>query len=383
MMMRVFFFFTVLLFMGCTSNGQQKKSTDGSWLVTVKGKVGFPQKGGTISITELTRSGGGWKDTILLKSNYTFLKRVNLREPGYYRINFFNQQSVDVILDKADLEVNVDGNNAGGFFEVKGSPDLELIQKVQGIVRSVDSSPEVTKLNDEFVKAQQQRDEKKMGELRSQYYSILNAAHDKAATVIKTSPASLGIINFLQGSNVPLDKDKYIDVYVNTADKTVKAWPTSAHAKEFADMVSKMKATAIGQVAPEINLPNPEGQFVKLSSLRGKYVLIDFWAKWCGPCRRENPNVVAAYQKFKDKGFTVFGVSLDRNKEDWVKAIAEDNLTWTHVSDLKYFQSEAAATYNINAIPFSLLVDPNGVIIAKNLRGEELHKKLAEVFAGK
>ena len=383
MIMRVLFFFTVLLFVGCSSNGQQNKKEDGSWYVTINGKVGFPQKGGKISITELTRSGGGWQDTISLKSNYSFSKRVNLREPGYYRLNFFNQQSVDVILDKSDLEVNVDGNSAGGFFEVKGSPDLELIQKVNGIVRSVDSSPEVAKLNDEFVKAQQQRDEKKMSDLRSQYYTLANAAYDKAATLIKDSPASLGMINFLQGANVPLDKDKYMDVYVSTAEKTVKAWPNSLHAKEFSDMVTKMKATAIGQIAPEINLPNPEGQFVKLSSLRGKYVLVDFWAKWCGPCRRENPNVVAAYQKFKDKGFTVYGVSLDRNKEDWVKAIAEDNLTWTHVSDLKYFQSEAAMLYNINAIPFSLLVDPNGVIIAKNLRDAELHKKLAEIFSDK
>ena len=145
-------------------------------------------------------------------------------------------------------------------------------------------------------------------------------------------------------------------------------------------MVESLKAVAIGQVAPEIALPNPDGQIVKLSSLRGKYVLIDFWAKWCGPCRKENPNVVKAYLANKDKGFEVFGVSLDRNKEDWVKAIKEDNLTWTHVSDLKYFQSEAALKYNITGIPFSVLVDPKGVIIAKNLRGEDLHKKLEEVL---
>jgi thiol-disulfide isomerase/thioredoxin len=110
---------------------------------------------------------------------------------------------------------------------------------------------------------------------------------------------------------------------------------------------------------------------------------VDFWAKWCGPCRQENPNVVKAFQKYNSKGFTVFGVSLDRSKQDWVKAINDDRLTWTHVSDLKYWQSEAAKTYNITGIPFSVLLDPNGVIIAKNLRGAELDEKLADIFKGK
>jgi peroxiredoxin len=144
-----------------------------------------------------------------------------------------------------------------------------------------------------------------------------------------------------------------------------------------------MKALAIGQLAPEISLPNPDGTVVPLSSLRGKYVLVDFWAKWCGPCRRENPNIVRAYNQYKDKGFTVYGVSLDRSKADWLQGIQEDGLTWTHVSDLKYWQSEAAKTYNITAIPFSLLLDPNGKIIAKNLRGQALDEKLEEVLGGK
>jgi peroxiredoxin len=375
---RVFLFFTVLIFMGCTSNGQQNKN-DGSWSVTVKGKVGFPQSG-KITITELTRSGNPWTETIELAKDNTYAKKVSLREPGYYRINFYNQQTIDVILDKSDLEVNVDGNSNAGFYEVKGSPDLELIRNVQEILQSVNASPEVARLNDEFVKAQQARDEQKLADLRNRYFALMAVAHDKAAGVLKNHPPSLGAINFLESNNLPFDKEKYIDVYVATAEKATKAWPTSSHAKVFADMVEKMRATAIGQVAPEIELPNPEGQLVKLSSLRGKYVLVDFWAKWCGPCRQENPNVVRAYQAYKDKGFTVFGVSLDRNKQDWLRAIQEDNLTWTHVSDLKYFQSEAAIAYNITGIPFSLLLDPNGVIIAKNLRGPELHRKLAEVF---
>jgi len=370
----------VLLLMGCSSNGQQAKN-DGSWEVTVKGKVGFPQQGGTISIMELTKAGTGWQDTIKLKSNYTFSKKVKLKEPGYYKINFYNRQVVDVILHKNDLEVNVDGNEATGFFEVKGSPEIEFIRNAQALINGVQNSPEAQKLIADFNKAQVANDEKSILSIQKAYQKLVTDAGDKVAAQVKESPPSLGVINVLQGQL--LDKDAYFDTYVVTAEKLRKEWPDYTHAKDFVTMVDKMKTLAVGQVAPEISLPNQEGQVVPLSSMRGKYVLVDFWAKWCGPCRKENPNIVRAYNAYKDKGFTVYGVSLDRTKEDWLQGIREDGLTWTHVSDLKFWQSEAAKTYSITAIPFSLLLDPNGVIIAKNLRGQALDDKLEEIFAGK
>lgn len=139
-------------------------------------------------------------------------------------------------------------------------------------------------------------------------------------------------------------------------------------------------SAAIGSMAPDITMPDVNGKNFSLSSLKGKYVLVDFWASWCGPCRAENPNVVAAYNKYKNKNFTILGVSLDKTKEAWLKGIKEDGLTWTQISDLKFWNSAAVALYGFNGIPYNVLIDPTGKIVADNLRGGELEKKLGELL---
>jgi len=136
----------------------------------------------------------------------------------------------------------------------------------------------------------------------------------------------------------------------------------------------------IGSAAPDITMNDVNDKPFSLSQLRGKYVLVDFWASWCGPCRGENPNVVAAYNRFKDKNFTVLGVSLDKDKASWLKAIHDDGLTWQHISDLKYWSSAAVPLYGIDGIPYNVLIDPQGKVIGSSLRGEELMSKLQEVL---
>jgi peroxiredoxin len=208
------------------------------------------------------------------------------------------------------------------------------------------------------------------------YNAVVDPSNLEIADMILKNTQMYSCIMAIQ----TLDIEKFPDVYKALDAGLEKKYAGDKNVKMFHQMIVRMLSTANGQVAPEINLPSPDGKEIALSSLRGKVVLIDFWASWCGPCRKEMPNVVKAYAKFKNKGFEIYGVSLDQDKEHWVEAIKKDGITWPQVSDLQQWQSSVVKLYTIQGIPFTVLIDKEGKILAKNLRGEQLEAKLAEVL---
>lgn len=197
---------------------------------------------------------------------------------------------------------------------------------------------------------------------------------DSLITKYPASPAAAFYLYRYFTYQLPLDELKA------TRAKISPELAGCPYVKDLDGIIKQLENVQIGKVAPEFSLPDTAGVSVSLSDFRGKYVLLDFWASWCPPCRRENPNVVKAFNEYKDKNFMIVGISLDKDKSKWMKAIADDNLAWTHLSDLKYWDSEIPALYGVRGIPANLLLDPDGVIVAKNITGEDLHKKLKEVI---
>ncbi len=206
---------------------------------------------------------------------------------------------------------------------------------------------------------------------------IIAEQNEIRAAFIRKNPGSMASLDALKII------DKFVSEYTvaaplfNLLSENVK---NSGDGREFARKLDKMKVMEVGSMALPFTQNDPEGKPVKLSDFQGKYVLVDFWASWCGPCRLENPNVVKAYQKYHDKGLEILGVSLDRTKNAWLTAIKKDGLTWTHVSDLKGWKNEVAVMYGIQAVPQNLLLDKTGRIIGKNLKGAALEAKLARLL---
>lgn len=300
---------------------------------------------------------------------------------GFYRVKVTAQNFAMLVLDSSD-KVTLTGNlnDLGNTYKAEGSPETKLFVEYNEISKIRDLR--LDSLNKAFqaVMEGSKMDSKKMDSLSAifegPYNAIVQGSNEKLVSKIKENNDKYSSLIAIQ----VLEPDKYLDAYKTLDAGLAKKLPNDNNVKMFHGMVQAMQATAIGQVAPDINLPAPDGKEIALSSLKGKVVLVDFWASWCGPCRKEMPNVVKAYAKFKDKGFEIYGVSLDKEKGRWVEAIAKDGITWTQVSDLRQWESSVVPLYSIQGIPYTVLLDKEGKILAKNLRGDELEKKLMEVL---
>ncbi|MCX6301737.1 MAG: TlpA disulfide reductase family protein [Bacteroidia bacterium] len=229
----------------------------------------------------------------------------------------------------------------------------------------------------EYQSATQANNTEEVARLEKEAEVIQNEMTQLEKDFVKNNPSSYVSPSILKSLSYDMEAVE-IEEAISAMDTNVAKTPV---AKDLLARAQVMKAVAVGQKAPDFTLNDVDGNPVALYSKVGaKLLLVDFWAAWCNPCRQENPNVVKVYKEFSKKGFYVFGVSLDREKEAWLKAIADDKLTWTHVSDLQYWNNAAAKLYAVNAIPANFLLDENGTIIARNLRGEDLYNKVKEIL---
>ncbi|MCJ7448481.1 MAG: AhpC/TSA family protein [Bacteroidales bacterium] len=229
----------------------------------------------------------------------------------------------------------------------------------------------------QYQTASQVRDTAKVAQLENEIESVMKEMIALQKDFIKNNPASFLAPTLLNDFSYEMEAEE-IEAALNAMDTNVAKIPL---VKEMKDRVARLKTVSVGQKAPDFTLNNVDGNPVALSSKVGsKILLIDFWAAWCNPCRQENPNIVKVYNEFHKKGFDVLGVSLDSNKEAWIKAIANDKLSWTQVTDLEQYESSAAKLYAVDAIPSNFLLDETGTIIARNVRGQALYDKVNGVL---
>lgn len=358
------------LVLGFASCGESSSTNDG--IVHISGKIQNAPSGNII-LSQFTDSRPKVLDTLELSEGGEFSYELAVTTPTFYELNLYGQKSVRLALLDEDVQVGIDFSDPESLV-IEGSEDSKEMQKLDKLFQ--DYQVEVNALNEAYYEAMSSNNSQEIKKIQLDAMALESRQAAKVKEMITSmgdSFASLAAIGLLS----PKNDFPFIDDLVNKLNEN---YPGTIAVLQLKQQLDELRPLAVGQIAPEIELPNPDGEVLKLSDLRGKYILIDFWAAWCKPCREENPNLVRLYAEYKDKGFDVLGVSLDRSREDWVKAIEVDGLTWAQVSDLQYFNSVAAETYQISAIPATYLIDPDGRIIAKDLRGPSLENKLIEIF---
>ena len=313
----------------------------------------------------------------------SFTLKGKLADPDILRISFTGyQEAVDVFIGNDAVTITGELTNLKNL-KIKGSATQEDFQVFQS-----QFNPLFEGLGKLVEQINKEADSRKKDSMIQVYNVVRTNVLNAAQQFTKNKPSS-SVSSLVLFAVMPLfpGPDELETVYAQLKPAARKNIYGREIEKKINDAKKQMAAQAesakvgmVGTQALEFTQKDVDGKPISLASFRGKYVLVDFWASWCRPCRAENPNVVNAYQNYKNKNFTVLGVSLDQAKPNWVEAIKADNLTWTHVSDLKYWSNEVAQLYHIQSIPANLLIDPTGKIIARDIRGEELQRKLKELL---
>lgn len=357
-----------LLFVACSGQPSYNEQA------TFKGNMTQGQ-GKKIALDQLTATQIIPVDTALIHENGNFSFSFEPKEPGFYRLSESKNNYINFIWVAGEkIVISADYTQISTTAKIEGSKETETLtlfnKGLDGLYKKNDSLNKVMQMAQSMGNYQtMMQAQTSLQQLNDQHANYVKQFVDQHASSI----AALAAVQKLS-----LEND--LDYYLKVEDGLQKSIPNTVLLKDYSKVMAEHKKLGPGSEAPEILLQTPEGKNFSLSSLRGKVVLIDFWASWCRPCRAENPNVVKMYAKYKDKGFDILGVSLDNNKQAWTAAIAQDQLTWNHVSDLKGWQSAVAPLYKVNSIPMTFLIDKDGKIIGKNLRGPALEQKLEEIF---
>lgn len=308
-------------------------------------------------------------DSAFLDDRNKFRFRRNVSQPKFYNLTIGDNDYFLVLGsgEKVSFEADLTDNEKG--YKVSGSEVSQELKYYNQLNNQFNK--ESRKLEEEFrAKLNQQPDSE--NEIRAELMPIFKANLEQYANdVIRFAKKNENnLAGFYALSS--LDPAEYEEELMQYAENIRGKFQGNDAVQAFISHMAELKPLSIGHVAPDFESLDTKGKMIKLSDFRGKYTLIDFWASWCTPCRLENPNIVAQFNKYKEKDFTVLGVSLDNDQGAWKQAINDDNLDWTHVSDLDAWNSKTAELYKVTGIPTSFLIDPNGVIVAKNLRGDKL-----------